>query len=46
MATLPFHDFIDHLGVELDLQVAQRRLQLLKILQLVRDSISTKMTNF
>ena len=39
MTALLFHYFVDHLGVKLDPQVAQRRLQLLEILQFVRDCI-------
>ncbi len=34
-ASLTLHDLVDHLGVEFDVQVAQRGLQLLKILQSV-----------
>ena len=39
-ASLPLHNLIHHLGVELDVKVAQSRLQLLKVLQSVGDRIS------
>ena len=38
-ASLALHDSVDHFGVELDIQVAQGRLQFLKVLQSVRDSV-------
>lgn len=38
-SSLPLHDLVNHLGVELDVQIAQGRLQLLKVLQTVRDGV-------
>ena len=37
--SLPLHDLVHHLGVELDVKVAQSWLQLLKILKFVRNRV-------
>ena len=44
-ATLPLHNLVDHLGVELNVQIAQRGLQLFKVLQAVRDGVPAKFKN-